>query len=101
MPATVRVSAGDKVYVGGTITETTGKDITGCTVVVAALPRASRPDADTQGAAPDVDEHPTTSQRLVKLLITDTTPVGNYQLWARITDNPEQEWLPLTTFDCI
>jgi hypothetical protein len=101
MPATVRVTAGDQVYVGGTITELTGKDISGDTIVLALLPLSTRPDADTTGTAPDVDESPTPAQRVVKMLITDTTAVGNYQLWGRINDTPEREWLRLDTVNAI
>ncbi|WP_243063172.1 hypothetical protein [Humibacter sp. RRB41] len=91
MPRTVRVTAGDEVYVGGTITEENGADITSATIVLALV--SSKPTADTSGSEPDVDESPEPSQRLVKMLVPDTTPVGVYQLWGRIVDTPEREWL--------
>lgn len=101
MPRTVRVTAGDQVYVGGTITETTGKDISGDTIVLALLPLGSKPDETTTGTAPDVDENPAPAQRVVKKLITDDVEPGTYQLWARITDTPEREWLRLGTVNAI
>jgi len=95
------VTAGDEVYAGGTITELSGKDISGDTIVLALLPLGSKPDETTTDTAPDVDESPAPAQRVVKMLITDDVEPGSYQLWARITDNPEQEWLRLDTVNTI
>ena len=101
MSTTVRVSAGDKVYAGGTITETTGKDITGATIMLALLTLGTNPDESTTGSLPDDDESPSPSQRTVKMLITDAVAPGAYQLWARITDNPETEWVRLVAVNTI
>ena len=101
MPATVRVSAGDQVYAGATITELTGKDISGDTIVLALLRTGEFPDANTAEVTPDVDENPAPAKRLVKMLITDDVDLGTYQLWGRITDTPEREWLRLDTVTAI
>jgi hypothetical protein len=100
MPRTVRVTAGDKVFVGGTITEVNEADISDDTIVV-LLPLGTYPDESTTGQEPDSDTSPSTSSRLVKMLITDTTYPGSYQLWGRITDDPEREWLRLDTVTAI
>lgn len=89
------VSLGKKRYVGGTVTEVTGKDISTATITL-ALASSKRtppsvweaPDVDTQGA--------TTSDRVVKLLVTDDfitedTPLGTYYCWANVEDDPEIE----------
>jgi hypothetical protein len=101
MPRTVRVSAGDQVYVGGTITEINGADISADTIVLALLPLGSKPDETTTGTEPDVDESPGPSQRVVKMLVTDEVPVGPYQLWGRIIDTPEREWVRIDTVNTI
>ena len=101
MPKTVRVSASDQGYAGGTIAELNGADISGDTIVLALLPLSQRPDKTTTGRAPDVDTAPTTSQRTVKMLITDTVDPGTYQLWGRIMDDPEREWLRIDTVTAI
>jgi hypothetical protein len=95
------VTAGDEVYVGGTITELTGKDISGATIVVALLNTGSGPTSETEGTEPDIDEKPTLSQRTVKKLINSDVAPGSYQLWGRITDTPEREWLRLDTVTAI
>jgi hypothetical protein len=84
---TILATAGEKQYVGGTVTELTGKDISAATFEIAlgtiAAPPAvwSVPDVTIAGA--------TTAQRVVKLLVTNTTPPGTYWVWVRIIDNPE------------
>jgi hypothetical protein len=97
----ILISAGDKVFAGGTITETSKADISGTTVVVAVLPESTRPGPDTTVTAPDILTSPTPSQRTAKVLIStdNATPGVRAQVWARITDTPEQEWLLLETFD--
>lgn len=88
--STIYVSQGMKRYVGGTVTETTGKDISGATFVVAlgadnVTPPGSwvSPSVNIQGA--------TVAARVLKLLIDTSTAPGQYFIWARITDNPEIE----------
>lgn len=98
---TIATTAGAKKYVGGTITETTGKDITTATIQIALGP--SKVVVPTTGwVTPDVSVAgpgatiggvaiPPTAQRVVKLLVTNATPPGLYYCWVRITDNPEVE----------
>lgn len=91
--ATVITSAGAKKYVGGTITETTGADISAATIVIGLSastqtpPTTSQiPDSDTPGATSNI--------RTVKLLVTTTTAApGTYWPWVRITGNQETDWL--------
>lgn len=83
----VIVSAGAAVMVGGTITELTGKNLNSCTfeVVLGSETQPGTtwltPNSSVQGA--------TVSERIVQLLVTDTTPKGKYYLWVRVTDTPE------------
>lgn len=77
-----------KEYVGGTIVETTGKDISGATYVIGLSTSISTPPAtyltpsiSTQGA--------TTAERIVKLLIDSSFAIGTYYVWVNISDNPE------------
>jgi hypothetical protein len=92
--STIYVSKGMKRYVGGTITETTGKDITGATFQVAlgsdnVTPPTAwvTPSVNTQGG--------TTADRVLKLLVDSSTTVGTYFVWAKVADNPEIEPLLL------
>jgi len=83
----VIVSAGAEVLVGGTVTELTGKDITGAEfeVVLGSETQPGTPwltpNASEQGDSP--------AQRIVQLLVNNTTPKGTYHLWVRVTDTPE------------
>jgi hypothetical protein len=85
----VRAASGGVEYTWPlTITETTGKDISG-DLIQLSLGRPTHPGTWT---APDLD---TTSaskaSRTVQLLITaePARPSGIYYLWSRITDSPE------------
>lgn len=85
-------------YVGGTIRETEGKDITDATFQVGlssshGTPPSTwvTPSVNTVGAS--------SSQRIIKLLIDDSTPPGNYTCWAKVVDTPERE--PLVLQDSI
>lgn len=92
----IYVSQGEKEFVGGTITETTGKDIT---AAVFQLGLGSQSTPPTVWSTPDVDEPGTTPNiRTVKLLIDDSTPTSAvyYYCWAKITDNPE---IPFIRFE--
>lgn len=86
MHVEILTSAGGAAYVGGTITEVTGKDISGGTFQI-SLGSANdpgpweSPDVSTQGA--------TTAIRTVKLLVDNTYPKGTYYAWVRVTDVPE------------
>lgn len=88
--STIYVSDGMKQYVGGTITETTGKDITGATFQIAlgadnVTPPAAwvTPSRDVQGV--------TVADRKVLLLVDSSTSPGTYYVWAKVADNPEIE----------
>jgi hypothetical protein len=97
---TIYVSQGMKQYVGGTITELTGEDITGATFQVSlgtslTIPPTvwSTPDVSAAGTGTTLNDGtpiPGTAQRILKILIA-TQPVGTYYVWAKITDNPEIE----------
>lgn len=89
---TIWVSKGAVEYVGGTITETTGQDITAATIVM-ALGAYSTPPDKTSGKTPDSDtQGATTADRVVKLLIDNTyTPATGQYVYAWITDSPESE----------
>lgn len=83
----ILVSAGAVEYVGGTVTESTGKDI-GTAVFELAL--GSRTNPGTWVAPSTSQAGPLgPSQRVLKLLIDNTTPKGTYYCWARIQDTPE------------
>lgn len=92
MTTDVIISAGAVKYVGGTITEITGKDITGATFQISLgsdiQPGAwLTPDVSTVGATNNV--------RTVKLLVSSSVPAGlakgTYWAWVRISDSPEVE----------
>jgi hypothetical protein len=90
MSGPIYVSQGMARYVGGTITETTGKDISSATFQVAlgsspVIPPTVwvTPDVSAAGASP--------SQRVVKLLVTSPQATGDFWLWAKIADSPEIE----------
>ena len=73
-----------------TITETTGKDISGDSIVV------SFGTANQAGTwfTPDVLTRPTVSSAVVQVLVGAGTPngalsAGSYFLWWKVTDTPE------------
>lgn len=85
MSQTIRVSDGAVEYSWPmTITATDGDDITADTVQV-SLGTYSDP---ATWVTP-VITRPTPSSATVKLLIDDTTPVGTYWLWCKVSDSPE------------
>lgn len=85
---TVYVTAGGPEYCyPRTITETTGKDISGDPVTV-GLGGYNDPPASM--VTPTVDEQGSTSaSRVVQLLIDNTVTPANYWLWVKVTDSPE------------
>ena len=89
---TIYVTQGHKRYVGGTITEVNGKNISGDNIVMAMGPMWP-PPAKATAIAPDSDaQGPTTASRVVKKLIQTGAVMGEDQFcWAWITDNPEIE----------
>lgn len=83
----VIVSAGAAVMVGGTITETNGKNLAAATFEVVL---GSETQPGTAWLAPNVSvQGATPAERVVQLLVSGTTPKGTYHLWARVTDTPE------------
>jgi len=85
------VSLGKKRYVGGTITEDNGKDISGATYTM-ALGASGETPPSTGWVTPSVNiAGATSASRVLKLLIDNTTPVGTYWVWANVVDNPEIE----------
>lgn len=98
MTVEVLVTAGAVKYVGGTITEVTGKDISGATYVM-SLGGKDYPGATWVPA--DVSQQgPTVATRTVKLKVSATLPAGitvpgTYWVWCKITDAPEVEPLRL------
>lgn len=88
--ASIYVTLGKKRYVGGTITELTGKDISGATFTIALGADSSIPP--TTFVTPDVSTIGTTNaSRVLKKLIDVTTAPGTYYVWANIADSPEIE----------
>lgn len=94
MSVDVLVSAGAVKYVGGTVTETAGLDISGASFEMSL---GSATDPGTTWVEPDVSAAGTSNaQRVLKLLVSSTLPAGitwpgTYWCWARITASPEIE----------
>ena len=109
----IYVSKGFKRLVGGTITEKTGKDISadsfqialGSSATVPPTSGWADPTVSSQGPGePRPNRYgvdiPAAAQRVVLLLVDNSTPLGTYHVWAKIPDMPEVEavWLagPIT-----
>ena len=92
MSKTIYVSQGAKRYVGATITEVNGADISG-DAVVGALGDYDPPPLKSSATAPtSVAAGATSAQRVVKQLIDNTTALAEDRwYWVWITDNPEIE----------
>lgn len=86
-------SSGATEYVGGVITETTGKNISAATVQM-ALGSATVPGTF---AAPSTDTSGPVNVRKVTMLVgtTPNTPKGEYWVWVKVTDTPEVTTLRL------
>lgn len=89
MTTPIYVSLGKKRYVGGTITETSGADISAATITIAL--GTSRDTPPAAFGTPDVDETISPSVRLVKLLVDDAVELGDYYCWVNVEDTPEIE----------
>lgn len=77
-----------KEYVGGTITETTGKNISGATFKIGLSASISIPPATY--LTPDISvQGTTTADRVVKLLIDNSFAPGTWYVWVNIADTPE------------
>jgi hypothetical protein len=89
MTSPIYVTSGAARYVGGTVTEVTGKDISADTFTM-GLSHISTPP--TVWVAPSVSTAGATLNiRTLKLLVTNTTLPGTYWVWAKIVDSPEIE----------
>lgn len=98
----IDVTNGRVRYEGGTVTELTGKDITGVTFQL-ALGTSLKTAPTTGWASPGVSlpgpgvilkdgtAIPGTAQRILKMLIGPPTPPGTWYLWWSYTDNPEND----------
>jgi len=84
------VTLGKKRYVGGTITDVSGKDISAATYTIALSLDPNTPPATF--ANPDVSTQGTTtaSRKILKLVDNTVTP-GIYYCWGNILDTPEIE----------
>ncbi len=109
----IYASQGKKRLVGGTVTEVTGKDISG-DVFTIALGLSNTAPPTTGWSAPTVNQAgaglplpnmfgvtiPASAQRVLLLLVDSTVSAGIYHVWANIMDSPEVEpvWLagPIT-----
>jgi hypothetical protein len=85
----INVTAGETQYVGGTITEVNGKNITADTFEVALSTTAYAPVTGWRSALVNI-QGPTVADRTLLLLVDSTTPVGTYSMWARVTDVSER-----------
>jgi hypothetical protein len=86
---TIYVSQGMTQYVGGTITETNGKDISTDTFTIALGTDPSTPPVSGWVAPTVSTVGANTASRVVKLLISNSTAPGTWFVWARISDSPE------------
>lgn len=93
MSKTVYVTAGAEEYVGGTIVEVTGKDISSDTIVVGLGKDYYTPPTDW--VSPSAKIISAANKVLVKLIVEDGVAPGRYWFWARITDSPEIVVLPV------
>ena len=97
MSEAIWVSLGKKRYVGGTITDVNGADISSATFQIGYSTSDSTPpstwgtpDVSTQGA--------TTAIREVLLLVEDPFVAGQYYCWVDVADSPEIEPLMVQRF---
>lgn len=90
------VSLGKKRYVGGTVTEKDGNDISGDTFTV-ALGTSNTIPPSSGWVVPGVNQAGKggSSTRLLLFLVDNNVDPGVYWIWANIVDNPEIEPLVL------
>ena len=86
---TIPVTGGYSDYAECTITDRDGKDLSTATFKAALLPRNQGYPAH---ASPDwstpLVATPTAGEAEIALLVTNSTPPGDYYLWVDIVDNP-------------
>ncbi len=78
------LQAGSVEYVWAEITDTTGQDLTAVTVEMAVAPYRTPP---TTWQAPDEDDRP--SGPVIRAAVLVTAAVGDWSVYARLTDTPE------------
>lgn len=86
----IHASAGGQQYVGGTITEKTGKDISAVTITM-SLGSESRPG--TTWSAPDQSSSGPLNVRNVLMMVgaSEATPAGTYAVWVKMQDGPSEQ----------
>jgi hypothetical protein len=88
MHTEILISAGARKYIGGTITESSGLDISGLDYKI-SLGSADRPGATWLTPDTSVSPGGNNWQRTVKYLVTSTTPAGvipgTYYVWIKVT----------------
>lgn len=77
-----------KQYVGGTITEVTGKNISAATYLIGLSPYIDIPPATYLTPSTNV-QGATTAERTVQLLIDNSFAPGTWYVWLNIADNPQ------------
>ena len=84
----ILASAGAQQYVGGTITEKTGKDISAITITM-TLGSERHPGSTWE--APDEDESgPVESRYVLKMVgASENTAAGTYHMWVKLGEGPE------------
>lgn len=106
----IYLTNGNKRYVGGTITEVYGKDISGATFLIATVLNQTDPNIPPAAAsftsvgsdAITIGASGVASKKLLRLIDTISNyPAGVYGCWGRIADNPEIEPVFLQQFTVI
>lgn len=79
------LQAGSIEYVWATITDTTGQDLTDVTVELAIAPYRTAP---TTWQTPNDVDHPT--EPVIRAAVLVTAAAGDWSVYARLGDTPEQ-----------
>lgn len=96
---TIPHTTDEQEFVKGIITETTGQSLASAVIKIGYT--------EYQGGYPatwidpDFTSTPAVNQRVVGLLVTQTVPVGEYMLWAKIQDSPELIVRPIGRFNVV
>lgn len=95
--ATIWVSKGEIEYVGGTITNNEGEDISGIDYGIGLSHSHTEPPDEADFGTPDVNvEGSSTAVRTLKKLIDDSVELGTWYCWASIPDTPEKPYVLLS-----
>ena len=84
----INVTDGMREYIGGTVTERFGANISD-TVFQVGLGGYDQEHLPDIWTSPDLDSSPTSSKRKIDKLIDGSAPLGVHYLWIRVQDNPE------------